>query len=198
MAKDQDICSVSGCGQPAKVRGWCKRHYLRTWRNGGRTVSKPRTQDTVAHEARKFMDAAIAGDTDQCIEWPYGTFYNGYGIAPVRFGTTRAHRIVCILAHGEPPSAKHQAAHNCNNRKCVNPRHLRWATVSENLSDRVAHGTAPRGSRHAQAILTEADIHAIRSLRKTMTLKQLAIKYGTSITNVHSILSGKIWGWLES
>ena len=35
------ICSVDGCGKPAKTRGWCVTHYSRVLRNGDPLVVLP-------------------------------------------------------------------------------------------------------------------------------------------------------------
>jgi hypothetical protein len=57
-----------------------------------------------------------------------------------------AHRAMCRLIHGNPPTPKHQAAHSCGNgrRGCVHPGHLRWATDAENRAERRAADAARR------------------------------------------------------
>lgn len=55
-------------------------------------------------------------------------------------------RLVCEWYQGPPPSDEHEAGHTCpdgENNLCVNPRHLRWMTRSENeqvKERRVCHG----------------------------------------------------------
>src|SRR5258708_5289386 len=89
-----------------------------------------------------FRMRAYAGD--ECVIWPFGKSKRGYGEACI-FGKRReALGWMCILAHGEPPTARHQAAHFCGAPSCVNPRHLRWATHTENQADRAVHGTTNR------------------------------------------------------
>lgn len=46
-----------------------------------------------------------------------------------------AHRAVCELYHGPPPTPAHEAGHVCpegENSLCVNPAHLEWQTMDEN------------------------------------------------------------------
>ena len=75
---------------------------------------------------------------DKCLIWPFSYRWNGYGQVGLNGKVRYPHRIMCELAHGEPPSRKHVAAHSCHNGRggCVNPRHLSWKTASENILER--------------------------------------------------------------
>jgi len=45
------LCSVSDCGRPARTRGLCHKHYMRTGRHGDPGVTKhrgPRYDSTTA------------------------------------------------------------------------------------------------------------------------------------------------------
>src|SRR5690242_7424471 len=100
---------------------------------------------------------------EECLIWP--SYRNALGYAQVWCDgkTQLAHRIMCRLAHGQPPTATHQAAHNCGNGRlaCVNPVHLSWKTNSENQKDRRRHGTH-RGGRGPRTILSLEQIAEIR------------------------------------
>lgn len=96
-----------------------------------------------------------------CIEWPFAKTGAGYGALKVAGITVAAHRFVCELAHGEPPEGT-EVAHRCGRPSCVNPQHLRWATPTENQSDRIEHGTTNRGERCGNSKLTITDVLAIR------------------------------------
>ena len=86
-------------------------------------------------------DVAVPFDGDGCLLWPFQISTTGYGRLEVNGKKKIASRYVCELAHGEPPTRQHEAAHSCGNSKCVNPKHLRWATHTENEADKLVHGT---------------------------------------------------------
>lgn len=54
------------------------------------------------------------------------------------------HRLVAIAFISDPPSPVHQAAHGDGVPGHNAAANLRWATPSENQSDRRTHGTAER------------------------------------------------------
>lgn len=117
---------------------------------------------------------------DNCLIWPYSRLkIEGYGYLGHNGEIYRAHRLMCIMVHGEPPSPKHHAAHNCGNGHlgCVNPLHLEWKTVSENQKDRRRHGSY-LGGIGSRTRLSEFQISEIRRLSKAgMTQHALAAKF---------------------
>lgn len=153
---------------------------------------KPRAKDG---EPLAWVRAALASDTDDCLIYPFALQPNGYGSLPVGRGQmARVHRYVCIKAHGEPPSPKHEAAHNCNNRSCGNPKHIRWATPKENHADQVVHGTINRGERHGQVKLTKEIVLAARQSGRGAAV--LAREHGVSQATMNDALTGRTWAWL--
>lgn len=136
----------------------------------------------------------ISRDTDECVLWPYGKNTYGYGRlgTPMR-GTRGAHRVACMLVHGDPPTG-YDAAHSCRSRECVNPRHLRWATRKENMGDKRRDGTDPTGERHGCSKLTEQDVIDIRArVRAGEMQSTLAAEFGVSRAAVCLLVSGKNW-----
>jgi hypothetical protein len=106
---------------------------------------------------------------------------------------------MCLLRYGPPPTEGHVAAHSCGNGSggCVHPRHVRWATASENEQDKVVHGTSNRGERCGSAKLTEDDVRTIRGLEGHMTQQGIADRFGVHLMTVNSILRRKNWSWLK-
>ena len=51
------------------------------------------------------------------------------------------HRLVAVAFLGSPPSNEHQVAHFDGDRSNNTLSNLRWATVAENESDKIRHGT---------------------------------------------------------
>jgi hypothetical protein len=138
-----------------------------------------------------FLRAHLAWTSDECLTWPYRTVPAGYGLAVVGGVQKRASRWMCILAHGEPPSSKHEAAHKCGNAKCVNPKHLRWATPAQNSADKLVHGTHNRGERSGKTKLASTDVRAIREAPPD--LKVLMARFGVSKGCISKIRSGQRW-----
>jgi hypothetical protein len=133
--------------------------------------------------SEQWLRGQIGHDGDDCLIWPFHKLPNGYG----QFGTRRngkvymiyAHRFMCSLAHGCPPTREFEAAHRCGNRACVNPGHLSWKTRAENQADRKRHGTARYGRKFSRETWIE-----IRALKGKMTQREIAAKYGVSFQNV--------------
>lgn len=132
---------------------------------------------------------------EKCLIWPFARI-NGYGI----FGQTvagkrltfYAHRHMCELVNGRPPSPSHEAAHECGNGVggCVHPQHVVWKTKSQNQLDRAKHGTKNQGP---VGKLTQAKARQIRALKGKLTQQQRADMFGVSRSNISFIDAGKLW-----
>lgn len=181
-------CSVDGCEVLARGHGLCQHHYDKR-RRANRPISRNRNGAGLA-----FIAAAMLQETDECIIWPYGRSTNGYGGTHVDGKYIAAHRYVCILAHGEPPSPDHEAAHSCGKGRsgCINKNHLRWDTAKGNAADRKIHGTHRGGERIPWSKLTDADVLKIRAASGS-SLASLARQYNVSSTTISDIRMGETW-----
>lgn len=197
MARQKSICKIPGCGKYVKAQALCNSHYKRLVRHGdpmaGSTFRASRGKPV------QFMEAASLAQTDDCIEWPFAKDKDGYG----KVGRSgRAHRMVLEISSGPAPSDNHEAAHApevCHNPSCINPRHLRWATVKENSRDRFLDGTDPSGERGGNSKLTEADVTAIRiAFSEGQKIADIARKHAVTYQNVRSIVIGKTWRGLKT
>jgi hypothetical protein len=103
---------------------------------------------------------------DWCLMWPFYRL-RGYGSFGYLGKSYYAHRFMCELVHGKPPTPDHQAAHSCGNGHlgCVNPHHLSWKTQSENQLDCREHGTQAKNKRGTRGKLTMAIADQIRALK---------------------------------
>lgn len=128
-----------------------------------------------------------------CLWWPFSRDTKGYGNFGYHGKPRSAHRFMCELVHGAPPTPEHHAAHSCDNGHlgCVNPRHLSWQTPSANAIDKRRTGRyATQGSRFKLTPLAVAEIRAMRGIK---TQERLAAQFGVSRRNIGMIQTGKSW-----
>jgi hypothetical protein len=173
------LCTVPGCGRPHSARGFCHDHWKR-WRNHG----DPLGGGTVRGDVQGFVEAALAYASEDCLLWPFSINRGGYGQVQYKGDTYRAHNLICRLAHGDPPSIDHQAAHRCGKKSCVSPQHLRWTTRRTNSLDKILHGTNGK--------LTVVDVLAIRE-QQWRLVRDLAITYGVTTNAIRDVCLGKTW-----
>lgn len=143
---------------------------------------------------RAAIDAILAAPpTDDCIPWTGWIDPDGYGRTR-RDGRSKQITHIVLEAVGRPVPAGMCACHSCDNRACVNPRHLWIGTHTENLSDRDGKRRQAFGERNGRAKLTEADVRAIREFRSIgLTQQAIADRFGVSQFTVSAILLGKVW-----
>lgn len=130
---------------------------------------------------------------DWCLVWPFARDKHGRGMMGFNGQHYWAHRFMCRLVKGDPPTAEHTAAHSCGNGHggCINPHHLDWKTQAENLEDCREHGTMVRTHGGNVRRLMGEEIKAIKLARGFQTQCQLAAKFGISEGTVSDIWHGR-------
>lgn len=137
-------------------------------------------------------------DTDNCVLWPYARMTDGYGSALCNGRVMSAHRAAWILNKGELEKEL-EVCHSCDNRPCINIRHLFVGTHKENMIDCAQKGRHAdlRGSKGGTAILTESQVLEIRSIyrRKARGFGCLVLsrRYNVSETTITYLVKGKTW-----
>lgn len=146
----------------------------------------------------------------ECWEWKAST-KNGYGQFVVDHHPYRAHRIMWILVNGDIPSGL-QINHTCDNRACVNPKHLWLGTQEENMQDMVKKGRSGYksgsngvilrgkdspyyGEKSVMAKLTWNKVRTIRLLyaEGLYSSRVLARMFGVGHTNILRIVHKITW-----
>lgn len=89
----------------------------------------------VPREQLLWLANHVGFDKDFCLLWPFSVNTNGYGTLTYKGRSAIASRVMCTLAHGDPPHQSLNATHNCNFQRCVNPKHLRWGTATKNTEE---------------------------------------------------------------
>lgn len=146
-------------------------------------------------EAYTFLLALVGHQGNECVTFQFSRNDEGYGSLAYDRKQYKAHRLMCQLAHGEPPTAEHTAAHTCGkgHEGCVNPNHLEWKTQAENVADRKAHGTQVSSRWGYKGRLTEQQIEYVRSMRGIKPHRALARELGVSNSCITGLLTGKTW-----
>lgn len=183
-------CLVDGCSNRSYIKGFCNSHYIRV-RKFGSPKGRAKKRAALIAEQKEFIKQALIYQGEDCLVWPWGRYKSGYACIPGDGKSLYGHRYVCAEAHGAAPSDKHEAAHRCGVRPCINPKHLRWATPKENNADKILHGTLLTGDKHPNTKLTSARLKELKSLLGTTSHTALAKKFGVSRSHVSVIASGK-------
>lgn len=132
----------------------------------------------------RFWSKVDVGNATDCWHWQAGKTHFGYG----KFGDTKAHRISWEMFNGPIPDGL-MVCHKCDNPRCVNPAHLFVGTAADNNRDRTEKGRsrAPRGERHPNAKLSDADVRAIRASSERGI--DLAERYGVAASTISEVRS---------
>ena len=146
----------------------------------------------------RFWSKVDKRGPDDCWPWRGALTVKGYARFPGRRRTNRASRIAWELAHEEPVPRDKLICHTCDNRACVNPKHLYVGTALDNNRDRSRRGRwrggSPPGERSGQARLTAEQILEMRALHVLgHSYKSLGRKYGYSANSVRAIVLRRVW-----
>lgn len=144
---------------------------------------------SVTGKSAQFLRDHVAHDDDACLPWP---FSRDRRVNRGRLGGPKvngkrtmlwAHRAMCELAHGAPPTPKHHASFSCGggSNGCVNPCHLSWRTNAGAQRARYRRNGATSNPHGQKGILTVGQIEQIRALRPTHTQTALAGMFGVSL-----------------
>lgn len=134
-----------------------------------------------------------------CIEFSCGYRKDGYCNICVDRKQRLAHRVAFELYNGKIPDGK-IVCHTCDNRRCVNPKHLYAGNHSLNAFDRQKRNlnSSQIGEDNRASKLKECDVLEIRrSSSLGVCHNELSRKFGISPFYIKDVISGKRWGHLE-
>lgn len=143
----------------------------------------------------RFMAHVAQGDG--CWLWKASTMNTGYGQFGHKGTMRAAHRVSYELHVGPIPSGL-SVLHSCDNKLCVNPKHLRAGTHSENIKEAYERNRRARpnvtGERHPRASIKFIDAVRMRDLRASgMTVTAIADRYGVKRSLVSDVVTGRCW-----
>jgi hypothetical protein len=177
-------CSIEGCDGAQRGRGLCFKHYQRLMKYGDPLSTRYLRDD----DRQRLIDEILSTPPDRtdCLI--------------TRIKSRTFIRVICTLAHGDPPEPKLDTAHTCGKGHlyCVNPHHLQWETRQQNAMDRVRHGTANAGTRNGRSYLTDAVVKKIRRLTdKGLSRSEIGRRLGLPPQTVSKIVLGRRWSHLS-
>lgn len=136
---------------------------------------------------RWIRDIALPYSGDDCLTWPFAKHPSGYAFVGRKGKNIPAHRYICELVNGAPPTPQYQAAHSCGNGHlwCVNPKHLSWKTPTENQLESSKDGRRWK--------LTPDAVAEIRRTAPHERADIAAIRFGVSERTIRRVRSGDTW-----
>jgi len=141
--------------------------------------------------SERFQENYTINENSGCWEWNGSLDTLGYGRIYANSKRVQAHRFSFEL-HRDPIPEGLIVCHRCDNRKCVNPKHLFLGTNADNVADRDAKGRQARGERVTESKLTADEVRAIRSA-SGISQRALAKQYGVSPTQIKDIQLSRYW-----
>jgi hypothetical protein len=147
----------------------------------------------VRSEEEFWESVDIKGD-DDCWRWK-GLGVGGYGRVYFHGRQWYVHRLAWFLANDRPIPKGMYVLHTCDNRACVNPKHLMLGTQEENMRQRSERGRAPVGEDSWAAKLTENQVREIRRIHSEgkLSMKEISQIVGVSYSSIKQVISRKVW-----
>ena len=119
-------------------------------------------------------------DIDGCWIWTGNKYLNGYGQLTKRvWGAGYAHQWACHHWNNSPlPIPKgYCIKHSCDNRLCVNPAHLSYGTVQENIQEMIERNPAAMGRKPP----TDQELENLRKMMsENIPRREMARRIGHS------------------
>jgi len=179
------VCAMAGCLRKPSARGMCSKHYAQ-WRRSikGRLPERP-----LKSKSQLYIESvALKWEGDDCLKWPFQINKNKYAIVSVGRKSKYAHRVICLIKHGMPPTLSSQAWHTCGNKEggCVNPKHIRWVELKESMRTRKKRSERT-GEAHHNSKLSNSDVLKIYSKKNIASAAELANQYKVSASAIYMI-----------
>lgn len=130
-----------------------------------------------------------------CIEWQGALDKDGYGKISRAVPDRKAHRVAYCAHHGvSPTDIRGQVVrHTCDNRRCVNGKHLLLGTQADNMRDRADrdryHKAIPQIRKFSDEVAAWVRSVYVPRSRETGAAA-LAKQFGVSRSTIRDIVNG--------
>ena len=141
--------------------------------------------------AHYLLSKNVAIDPDTgCILWQGRKNRDGYGRTRFLGVEWLMHRLSYFTYVGDIPEGL-SVLHRCDTPACIAPEHLFVGTRADNVADACAKGRTPKGEGHHSAILTAANIPAIRASSRSHVDE--AAVHGVSPATIFDVREFRTW-----
>jgi hypothetical protein len=138
----------------------------------------------------EFWKRVNVTEEDACWNWKCYLNDSGYGAFVIAGKRWRAHRWIFIQLNGSIPE-KYEVCHTCDNRACVNPRHLFCGSHYENMADMRRKLRHAFGEKVGNAKLKAHQIAEILASKEQG--QTLARMLGVSEASISRVRNGTTW-----
>ena len=146
----------------------------------------------------RFWEKVNIKGFNECWEWMAGRHWDGYGGFWISGKSFKAHRVSWMLQFGKIPKNKF-VLHTCDNKSCVNPKHLWLGTHRDNMDDMVRKNRQAKGKDNKSTKLTMVQVREIRNryIPYKCSGRKLAREYGVAPSRIWNIVNRRSWAWLD-
>lgn len=184
-----------GCGNTV----WINSYNLGNKRKYRLTGCKKCIGTGLSTDAR-FNNSFIKGKKNDCWIWT-GPICIKYGYGQFSL-SNNGKKVICTAqryalkrALGRSLKSGKMTRQLCQNKKCVNPNHLKEDTLHEILKDRKANYSSITGSRNIRALVNEKTVARIKEkiVNTDMTNRAIGEKFSVSGSFIYQIRIGNNW-----
>lgn len=140
---------------------------------------------------KRLMDKTV--NKNGCLEFTGGIGSHGYGVFHLNGKNQNAHKASYLLHYGEIKGGL-WVLHNCDNKKCINPKHLYLGDRNQNTRDAVQrkrmasginHGikTHPNSFKRCNSVFSDSECIEIKN--SNLCKKALSEKYNVHISTIY-------------
>ena len=102
------------------------------------------------------------------------------------------HRLVARVWHGIPQPGDY-ACHKCDNRRCLNPKHIYWGSQKDNMKDAQRRERTERGEDRCNSILTESDVLDMLEVADQYNYEELGSMFGVHGATARDVVLRNTW-----